>query len=110
MMQRDKYGELIDFDELDRCLICSRIKLECTCDTPLCDEVVSEISQEYETWLGELEGLAIKAIALKDWEPVLEHIREFQENQEKGTEEDLKHRDARTELDALFDLMFGVQS
>ena len=36
------------------------------------------IRQEHESWLTELEGLAVQAIASQDWSPVLDLINSFQ--------------------------------
>ena len=36
------------------------------------------IRQEHESWLGELEGLAVKAIASNDWDAFYAHIVDFQ--------------------------------
>jgi len=35
------------------------------------------IRQEHESWLAELEALAVQAIASADWSPVLEHLNEI---------------------------------
>ena len=35
------------------------------------------IRQEHESWLAELEGLAVQAIASANWIPVLEHLNEI---------------------------------
>jgi hypothetical protein len=35
------------------------------------------IRQEHESWLAELEGLAVQAIASANWSPVLEHLNEI---------------------------------
>ena len=32
------------------------------------------IRQEHESWLAELEGLAVEAIATGDWTPVCQHL------------------------------------
>ena len=36
------------------------------------------IRQEHETWLAELEGLAVEAIASNDWDTFYAHIVDFQ--------------------------------
>jgi hypothetical protein len=36
-----------------------------------------DIRQEHETWLAELEGLAVEALASGIWEPVYSHIASF---------------------------------
>ncbi|HEY9597933.1 MAG TPA: hypothetical protein V6D33_09710 [Cyanophyceae cyanobacterium] len=41
-------------------------------------ELATEIAQEYEGFLNELEGLAIEAIASNDWSPVYDLIGSFQ--------------------------------
>ena len=38
---------------------------------------LEELRQEHETWLAELEGLALEAIASAHWTPVLEHLNEM---------------------------------
>ena len=38
---------------------------------------LEEVRQEHETWLAELEGLAVEAIADGNWTPVLEHLNEI---------------------------------
>ena len=44
-------------------------------DTPqLTHELAAEIAQEHESFLTELEGLAIQAIASGDWSEVYDHI------------------------------------
>ncbi|HEY9653658.1 MAG TPA: hypothetical protein V6C95_23555 [Coleofasciculaceae cyanobacterium] len=40
-------------------------------------ELAAELAQEHESWLSELEGLAIEAIASNDWTPVLQHLNEI---------------------------------
>ncbi len=35
------------------------------------------IRQIHESWLAELEGLAVEAIASANWSPVLEHLNEM---------------------------------
>lgn len=37
-------------------------------------EQLQEIAQEYESWLSDLEGYAIEAIATNDWDKVSAHI------------------------------------
>jgi hypothetical protein len=41
-------------------------------------ELVAELAQLHEGFLGELEGLAIQAIASNDWSPVYDLIGSFQ--------------------------------
>ena len=36
------------------------------------------IRQEYESWLAELESLAVLAIAVNDWNDFYQHLIEFQ--------------------------------
>jgi hypothetical protein len=36
------------------------------------------IRQEHETWLNELEGLAVEAIASNDWDAFYAHVVDFQ--------------------------------
>ena len=36
------------------------------------------IRQEHETWLTQLEGLAVQALASNDWEAFNDHINEMQ--------------------------------
>jgi hypothetical protein len=36
------------------------------------------IRQEHETWLAELEGLAVEAIASNNWDPFYAHVVDFQ--------------------------------
>lgn len=38
---------------------------------------LEDVCQEHETWLAELEGLAVEAIATTNWTPVLEHLNEI---------------------------------
>ena len=48
-------------------------------DTPqLTHDQVAEIAQEHESFLTELEGLAIASIASGDWQPVYELIAELE--------------------------------
>jgi hypothetical protein len=35
------------------------------------------IRQIYESWLSQLEGLAVEAIASANWSPVLDHLNEM---------------------------------
>jgi len=49
---------------------CQRLK-----ETPY--DPLEDIRQEHESWLAELEGLAVKAIASGNWTPVLEHLNEI---------------------------------
>jgi hypothetical protein len=35
------------------------------------------IRQEHESWLSDLEGLAVEAIASANWSPLLEHLNEM---------------------------------
>jgi hypothetical protein len=41
------------------------------------DEKLEYLKQLHEPWLGQLEGLAIQAIASANWTPVLEHLNEI---------------------------------
>jgi hypothetical protein len=41
-------------------------------------EDLEEIRQEHETWLAELEGLAVEAIASNNWDRFYAHLVEFQ--------------------------------
>lgn len=43
---------------------------------------LEEIRQEHETWLAELEGLAVEAIATNDWTAFYAHVVEFQNEHE----------------------------
>jgi hypothetical protein len=36
------------------------------------------IRQEHESWLGELEGLAVEAIAKNNWDAFYAHVVDFQ--------------------------------
>ncbi len=38
---------------------------------------LEDIRQEHETWLAELEGLAVEALASGNWTSVLEHLNEI---------------------------------
>jgi hypothetical protein len=44
--------------------------------------LVAEIAQEHETWLNELEGLAVEAIATNDWTAFYAHVVDFQNEQD----------------------------
>ena len=41
-------------------------------------EDLEEIRQEHETWLAELEGLAVEVIASNNWEALYTHVVDFQ--------------------------------
>ncbi len=41
-------------------------------------EDLEEIRQEHESWLAELEGLAVEAIASNDWTALYTHLVNFQ--------------------------------
>ena len=41
-------------------------------------ENLEEIRQEHESWLVELEGLAVEAIASNDWDAFYAHVVDFQ--------------------------------
>jgi hypothetical protein len=41
-------------------------------------EDLEEIRQEHETWLAELEGLAVEAIASNNWDTFYAHVVDFQ--------------------------------
>jgi hypothetical protein len=45
-------------------------------------ELAAEIAQEHETWLNELEGLAVEAIATNDWTAFYAHVVDFQNEQD----------------------------
>ena len=42
------------------------------------NEDLEEIRQEHETWLAELEGLAVEAIASNNWDALYTHVVDFQ--------------------------------
>ncbi len=65
-------------------------------DTPqLSHEQVAEIAQIHESFLTELEGQAIGAIASGDWQPVYELIAELETWQgEQALLEEKKHLSA----------------
>ncbi len=42
------------------------------------NEDLEAIRQEHESWLGELEGLAVEAIATNNWDAFYAHIVDFQ--------------------------------
>jgi hypothetical protein len=42
------------------------------------NEDLEAIRQEHESWLGELEGLAVEAIASNDWDAFYAHVVDFQ--------------------------------
>jgi hypothetical protein len=42
------------------------------------NEDLEAIRQEHESWLGELEGLAVEAIATNNWDAFYAHLVEFQ--------------------------------
>jgi hypothetical protein len=39
---------------------------------------LESIKQEHESWLAELEGLAVEAIASNNWDPFYSHVVDFQ--------------------------------
>jgi hypothetical protein len=59
---------------------------------------LEEIRQEHESWLGQLEGLAVEAIAFGDWTPVLEHISEVMTWQDAKLHEAQKQKVNADEL------------
>jgi hypothetical protein len=42
------------------------------------NEDLEAIRQEHESWLGELEGLAVEAIATNNWDAFYSHVVDFQ--------------------------------
>ncbi len=42
------------------------------------NEDLESIRQEHESWLGELEGLAVEAIASNNWNAFYAHVVDFQ--------------------------------
>jgi hypothetical protein len=40
------------------------------------------VRQEHESWLAELEGLAVEAIATNDWTAFYAHVVDFQNEQD----------------------------
>ena len=42
------------------------------------NEDLESIRQEHETWLAELEGLAVEAIASNNWDAFYAHVVDFQ--------------------------------
>lgn len=52
---------------------------------PKSDRDLSEIAQLHEGFLGELEGLAIQAIATGNWQPVHELIEAFRHGCNKSS-------------------------
>jgi hypothetical protein len=42
------------------------------------NEDLEAIRQEHESWLGELEGLAVEAIATNHWDAFYAHVVDFQ--------------------------------
>jgi len=45
-------------------------------------ELAAEIAQEHESFLNELEGLAVEAIATNDWTAFYAHVVDFQNEQD----------------------------
>ena len=41
-------------------------------------EDLEELRQQHETWLAELEGLAVEAIATNNWDAFYAHVVDFQ--------------------------------
>ncbi len=41
-------------------------------------EDLEELRQQHETWLAELEGLAVEAISSNDWDAFYAHVVDFQ--------------------------------
>lgn len=62
----------------------------------LLDAHLEAIRQEHETWLAELEGLAVQAIATGDWTPVLEHLNEIMAWQDAKLHEAQRSKPALT--------------
>ncbi len=46
------------------------------------DDPLEDVRQEHETWLAELEGLAVEAIATNDWTAFYTHVVEIQNEHE----------------------------
>ena len=42
------------------------------------NEDLESIRQEHETWLNELEGIAVEAIASNNWDALYTHVVDFQ--------------------------------
>ena len=42
------------------------------------NEDLESIRQEHETWLNELEGIAVEAIASNNWDRFYSHVVDFQ--------------------------------
>lgn len=53
---------------------------------------------EHETWLAELEGLAVEAIARGNWIPVLEHLNEIMAWQDGKLHEAQKRQASADEM------------
>ncbi len=60
------------------------------------------IRQEHESWLAELEGLAVEAIASADWVPVLEHLNEIMAWQDSQVHEAQKKQNQWSPINKLF--------
>lgn len=60
---------------------------------------LEDIRQEHETWLAELEGLAVEAIARANWTPVLEHLNEIMAWQDGKLHEAQKSKASADSLD-----------
>ena len=52
------------------------------------DENLEHLKQLHEPWLGQLEGLAIQAIATKDWTAFYAHVVDFQNKHDKAVEDE----------------------
>jgi len=59
---------------------------------------LEDIRQEHESWLAELEGLAVEAIASGNWSPVLEHLNEIMAWQDGKLHEAQKSKASADEL------------
>lgn len=59
---------------------------------------LEDIRQEHETWLTDLEGLAVEAIFTADWTPVLEHLNEIMAWQDAKLHEAQKSRASTKDL------------
>jgi hypothetical protein len=60
---------------------------------------LEDIRQEHESWLAELEGLAVKAIVIGDWTSVLEHLNEIMAWQDGKLHEAQKQKVNADEVD-----------
>ena len=60
---------------------------------------LEDVRQEHETWLAELEGLAVEAITSGNWTPVLEHLNEIMAWQDGKLHEAQKQKASADEMD-----------